>query len=457
MPVGSTSFGEAAGKCGRESKHMQTINQVLSAENLTKACCEVVKNKGAGGIDGMSVSELKSYLNLNREALCETIRKGRYIPQPIRGKEISKRNGKTRLLGIPTVIDRMLQQAVLRVIMPRFEYMFSQYSYGFRPQRNTQQAVLKSLDYINTGYQHIVDIDLKGFFDEVDHCMLLGLLYRKVKCPVTMQLIRRWLRAPIWVNGRLTKRRKGVPQGSPISPLLSNIILHELDREMERQGLRYVRYADDFSIYCKTKSEAREKGNRIYRFLRDKLKLPINREKSGIRRPVNFSILGHGFVPTYQKGIKGQYQLIVEKSRWKQLKAKLKEETRKTTPMTFNERIQKIKAIQRGWINNFRLANIQGKLNELDGWLRNRLRYCIWHHWKKRERKRKNLIRLGVNPRDAFRWSRSRLGGWAIAQSPILNTTITVELLRKRGYESMLFWYRKVAPHKFTPTLFPIV
>jgi group II intron reverse transcriptase/maturase len=457
MPVGSTSFGEAAGKCGRESKHMQTINQVLSAENLTKACCEVVKNKGAGGIDGMSVSELKSYLNLNREALCETIRKGRYIPQPIRGKEISKRNGKTRLLGIPTVIDRMLQQAVLRVIMPRYEYMFSQYSYGFRPQRNTQQAVLKSLDYINTGYQHIVDIDLKGFFDEVDHCMLLGLLYRKVKCPVTMQLIRRWLRAPIWVNGRLTKRRKGVPQGSPISPLLSNIILHELDREMERQGLRYVRYADDFSIYCKTKSEAREKGNRIYRFLRDKLKLPINREKSGIRRPVNFSILGHGFVPTYQKGIKGQYQLIVEKSRWKQLKAKLKEETRKTTPMTFNERIQKIKAIQRGWINNFRLANIQGKLNELDGWLRNRLRYCIWHHWKKRERKRKNLIRLGVNPRDAFRWSRSRLGGWAIAQSPILNTTITVELLRKRGYESMLFWYRKAAPHKFTPTLFPIV
>jgi len=147
----------------------------------------------------------------------------------------------------------------------------------------------------------------------------------------------------------------------------------------------------------------------------------------------------------------------VEKSRWQQLKAKLKKETRKTTPMTFDERVQKIKEIQRGWINNFRLANIQGKLNELDGWLRNRLRYCIWHHWKKRERKRKNLIRLGVNPRDAFRWSRSRLGGWAIAQSPILNTTITVELLCKRGYESMLSWYQKVAPHKFTPTLFPIV
>ena len=188
--------------------------------------------------------------------------------------------------------------------------------HSVRPQRNTQQAVLKSLDHINSGYQHIVDIDLKGFFDEVDHCLLLDLLYRKIKCPVTMQLIRRWLRAPIWVNGKLMKRRKGVPQGSPISPLLSNIMLHELDTEMERQGLRFVRYADDFSIYCKTKSEAREKGNKIYLFLRDKLKLPINREKSGIRRPVNFSILGYGFVPTYQKGVKGQYQLIIEKSRW---------------------------------------------------------------------------------------------------------------------------------------------
>ncbi len=191
-----------------------------------------------------------------------------------------------RLLGIPTVIDRMLQQAVSRIIMPQFEYMFSKYSYGFRPERNTLQAVMKSLEYINSGYQHIVDIDLKGFFDEVDHCLLMSLLYRKIKCPTTLQLIRRWLRAPIWQNGILMKRRKGVPQGSPISPLLSNIMLHELDTEMEKRGLRFVRYADDFSIYCKTKQEAREIGNSIYVFLRDKLKLPINREKSGIRRPL---------------------------------------------------------------------------------------------------------------------------------------------------------------------------
>jgi RNA-directed DNA polymerase len=394
-------------------KHMKTIDKVLATRNLTEACAEVVKNKGAAGTDRMGVKQLKAYLDINRKKLTAEILSGNYIPQPIRGKEIPKRNGKERLLGIPTVVDRMLQQAISRVLMPQYEYMFSDYSFGFRPQRNTLQAVQKSLGHINSGYQHIVDIDLKGFFDEVDHCLLLNLLYRKIQCPITLQLIRRWLRAPIWVNGKLVKRRKGLPQGSPISPLLSNIMLHELDMEMERRGLHFVRYADDFSIYCKTKSEARKVGNGIYVFLRDKLKLPINREKSGIHRPVNFHILGYGFVPIYQKGIKGQYQLVVEESRWKQLKAKLKEATRKTTPKTFDERVLEIKQIHRGWINNFRLASIQDKLKELDGWLRNRLRYCIWHHWKKRERKRKNLVRLGVSQRDAFRWSRSRLGGWA--------------------------------------------
>jgi group II intron reverse transcriptase/maturase len=408
----------------REQECMQTIDKVLNAGNLTQACYEVIRNKGAAGVDKMSVKELKAYLDKNRQVLTEMIRNGDYIPQPIRGKEIPKSPGKMRLLGIPTVIDRMLQQAVSRVIMPQFEYMFSKYSFGYRPNRNTLQAVLKSLNYINSGYQHIVEIDLKGFFDEVDHCLLMELLYRKIKCPRTLQLIRRWLRAPIWQNGILMKRRKGVPQGSPISPLLSNIMLHELDTEMEKRGLRFVRYADDFSIYCKTRQEARTIGNSIYVFLRDKLKLPINREKSGIRRPLDFKILGYGFVPTYRKGEKGKYQLVVQEKRWESLKTKLKEITRKTTPMSFDERIQKLKEVQRGWINNasaklsnrFRLASMHEKLKELDGWLRNRLRYCIWHHWKKSERKRKNLIRLGVEPGQAYAWSRSRMGGWAIAQ-----------------------------------------
>jgi group II intron reverse transcriptase/maturase len=412
---------------------------------------QVKRNDGSSGVDGMSAKELYAHLTKNRGQIETDIRKGKYIAQAIRGKELPKGNGKKRLLGIPTVLDRVLQQAVGQVLGVRFEMEFEDSSYGFRPNRNAQKAVLKAQEYINAGYTHIVDIDLKNFFDEVDHCILLQLLYRKVKCPLTLRLIRKWLRAPILINGKLTKRRKGVPQGSPLSPLLSNIMLHEMDKELERQGLRYVRYADDFSIYTKSDRAARKIGNSIYLFLRNKLKLPINREKSGIRKPVNFTILGYGFVPTYVKGERGKYQLVVSEKSWKSLRQKLKTITRKTTPSTFDERIQKLNEVQRGWLNYFRMASIQGKLKELDGWLRNRLRYCIWHHWKKPERKRKNLLHLGIEKEMAYQWSRTRMGGWAVAQSPILVTTITPDRLRRRGYESMLSYYENVAPHLNEP------
>ncbi len=427
------------------------IEDVLNRRNIMRAYRQVVSNKGSAGVDGMPVKDLYAYLTKNRDQIELDIRQGKYMPQPVRGTEIKKSNGKKRLLGIPTVMDRLLQQAVGQILAIKFEMEFEDYSYGFRPNRNAQQAVLKAQQYINDGYHHIVDIDLKAFFDEVDHCLLLQLLYRKVKCPLTLRLIRKWMRAPIEINGKLTKRRKGVPQGSPLSPLLSNIMLNELDKEMERRGLLYVRYADDFSIYTKSESTARKIGNSIYLYLRDKLKLPINREKSDIRKPVNFKILGYGFVPTYVKGEKGKYQLIVSEKSWKSLKEKLKTITRKTTPMSFLERIQKLKETAQGWLNYFRMASIQGKLNDLDGWLRNRLRYCIWHNWKKPERKRKNLIRLGVEQEMAYQWSRSRMGGWAIAQSPILGTTITLERLCKKGYESLLSYYQKVAPHLNEP------
>ena len=422
------------------------LEQILTRKNLLQAMRKVQQNHGSAGVDCMPVTKLSELMRVDQEALTAAVRSGRYLPQPILGVAIPKGNGKTRLLGIPTVTDRLLQQAVLQVLMPRFEYEFSESSFGFRPNKSLHQAVLKAQGYINEGVQHIVDIDLKTFFDEVDHCYLLQLLYRKVKCPGTLRLIRKWLRSPMQLNGRLVKRRKGVPQGSPLSPLLSNILLHELDRELERQGVRFVRYADDFSIYTKTKATARRVGNSTYKFLRDKLKLPINREKSGIRRPVQFTCLGFGFVPTYVKGERGKYQLVVSPKSWEQLKLKLKAITRKTTPMSFDERVAKLNAVQRGWVNAFRMASIHGKLKELDGWLRNRLRYCIWHHWKKPERRRKNLIRLGVDAGHAYAWSRSRMGGWAIAQSPILGTTITVERLKKRGYISMLELYNHLKP-----------
>ena len=274
------------------------IEQVLNRRNVMRAYRQVVTNKGSAGVDGMPVRELYKYLTNNRERIETELRQGKYQPQVILGVEIPKSNGKTRLLGIPTVIDRLLQQAVGQVIAIKFEMEF---------------------------------------------------------------------------------------------------------------------------------------------------------EKSGIRKPVNFTILGFGFVPTYVKGERGKYQLVVSDKSWKSLKQKLKTITRKTTPSTFDERIQKLREVSQGWLNYFRMASIQGKLKELDGWLRNRLRYCIWHHWKKPERKRKNLIRLGVAPDHAYQWSRTRMGGWAVAQSPILVTTITLERLHKRGYEAMLEYYEKIAPHLNEP------
>ena len=427
------------------------IEKVINRRNMQRACRQVLANAGSAGVDGMTVKELSAHLKINRDEIAAAMVNGKYLPQAILGVEIPKSNGKMRLLGIPTVTDRVLQQAVSQAIGWKFEQEFKEHSYGFRPNRNALQAVQQAQKNIHEGYQHIVDIDLQNFFDEVNHCKLLQLLYRRVKCPITLRLIRLWLRAPILINGKLTKRTKGVPQGSPLSPLLSNIMLHELAKEMEKQGLRYVRYADDFSIYTKSHAEARKVGNGIYLFLKNKLNLSINREKSGIRKPVQFEILGYNFVPTYEKGAKGKYQLVVSEKSWKTLKEKLKIITRKTTPKTFVERIKQLKEVCRGWLNYFRLGSISGKLKDLDRWLRNRLRYCIWHDWKKPERKRKNLIRLGVPTGQAYAWSRTRMGGWAVAQSPILITTITLKRLARKGYESMLDYYEKVSPQLNEP------
>lgn len=427
------------------------IEKIIARKNMRLACEHVMSNKGSAGVDGMTVKELPAFLKINRDWIATAMVNGKYLPQAIKGVSIPKSNGKIRLLGVPTVVDRVLQQAVAQVIEVKFELEFKQHSYGFRPNKSAPQAVLQSQEYINAGYHHIVDIDLKNFFDEVNHCLLMQLLYRKLKCPLTLRLIRKWLRAPILMDGKLTKRRKGVPQGSPLSPLLSNIMLHELDKWLEKQGLRFVRYADDFSVYTKTKAEARKVGNNIYLLLKDKLKLPINREKSGLRKPVHFEILGFCFVPTYVKGEKGKYQTVVSDKSWKTLKRNLKFITKKTLPKSFDERTKQLKSVQEGWLNYFRMASIYGKLQSVDSWVRNRLRLCIWHHWKKPDRKRKNLIRLGVPGGKAYAWSRSKKGRWAIAQSPILLTTITLERLQKRGYESMLDYYCKVAPYYNEP------
>jgi len=420
------------------------IAKVISARNLTNARDRVMSNKGSAGIDGMNTTELKAHIDAHRSEVVSQLVSSAYVPQAIKGVEIPKANGKTRLLGIPTVVDRWLQQAVSQQLAIHFELDFEAESYGFRPRKNLQQAVLKSQEYINDGYQDIVDIDLKGFFDEVQHYKLLQLIYQKVKCRTTLWLIRKWLRAPIHKKGRLYKRRKGLPQGSPLSPLLSNILLDQLDKYLKGRGFKFIRYADDFSIYTRSKAEAREIAKEVALYLKEKLDLPINQAKSGIRRPSTFKVLGHRFTPVFKRGVRGKYQIVVSEESWASFKRKLKYTTKKTLPMSLAERLQRLKLIYQGWVNNFRLGNIQAKLKKLDEWLRNRLRYCIWHDWKKAERKRKNLIRLGIRPGQAYAWSRTRMGGWAVAQSPILGTTITVKRLKMRGYRSMLDYYLQV-------------
>lgn len=420
------------------------ISLVLFKENMKLAYDQVLRNKGSAGIDNRSIYDLKPFLRQNWKAVKYMVENGSYRPDPILGVEIPKKNGKTRLLGIPTVGDRLLHQALHQQLSPLFETDFQRHSYGFRPGRNAHQAVRQALENINDGYQDIVDIDLKSFFDEVSHELLMTLVYRRVKCPLTLKLIRTFLRAPISLNGRLVKRRKGVPQGSPLSPLLSNIVLNELDKELERRGHRYVRYADDFSIYLRSRVAAKRVGNSIYTFLKVKLRLPINRAKSGIRRPSRFYMLGYGFVPVFQKGVKGKYQLVVDISAIKRLKAKMKFITRKTFPVRFGERLSRLNRVLRGWINYFKLANMYGKLRDIDVWVRRRLRCCIWHDWKKPNRKMKNLIRLGIAPGMAYAWSRTRMGGWAVACSPILGTTITLKRLGIRGYISLLSYYQDI-------------
>lgn len=427
------------------------IERVVHPYQLEKALRHVIANKGSAGVDGISVGEIRKIFTEKKQQFIAQIKTGSYQGQPILGIEIPKGNGKIRLLGIPTTTERVWQQSVAQNLAVLFEPEFSAYSYGFRPNKNARQAVGQAREYIHQGLNHIVDTDLKNFFDEVDHCLLLNLVYQKVKCKTTMQLIRTWLKAPIKINGKLQKRRKGVPQGSPLSPLLSNILLHQLDKELTRRGHKFVRYADDFSIYCKSHNQAKSTKVVVEKFLKNKLKLTVNQEKSGVRKPVNFTILGFSFVPVYKKGSKNQYQLVVGEKAWKRLKERLKSITRKTTPAKFDERITKIKEVQRGWLTYFRGTNIMGKLRDIDGWLRNRLRYCIWTDWKKPERKRKNLIRLGIDQDHAYAWSRTRKGGWAIAQSPILGTTITLKRLKNRGYLSLTELYIQLNPSLCEP------
>lgn len=423
---------------------MDLLERVLSKGNMHAAYKAVWRNQGSSGVDGMELDELLFYLTRNWGSIKETILKGKYYPQPVLGVEIDKETGGKRLLGIPTVVDRIIQQGIHQELNRSWDKDFSDWSFGFRPKRSAEMAILQAKAYINDGYTNIVDIDLKQFFDKVNHDHLMSLIKRKVQDPNLLRLIWRYLRSPIQIDGKLHKRRQGVPQGGPISPILSNIVLDELDKELERRNIRFVRYADDFSLFMRSKRAANRIKGSIGKFIRVKLHLEVNHAKSKVCHPLSYEYLGYAFVSSYKKGIKGKYQLVVSKRKLQKLKREIRRITRKTIPVSFTDRIQRLNQLMRGWVNYFKHASMQSKLAEIDSWVRNRLRYCIWHHWKKPEKKRRSFIRLGVNDDHAYAWSRTRMGGWKVACSPILRTTITIDRLKQKGYIPFEEYYHKI-------------
>lgn len=392
----------------------------------------------------MKFGALEGYLQKHWPSIKEALLGGQYRPAKIKGVSIPKPKGGKRLLGIPTVVDRFIQQAVHQVLSRIFEVDFSEYCYGFRPNRSAQDALAKAQQYINEGYQEVIDLDLKSFFDRVNHDKLMGLIRKRVCDPYLLRLIRHYLQSGIVINGKALARRQGTPQGGPLSPLLSNILLNELDWELARRGHRFVRYADDCSIFVKSKSSALRVKASITRFLNRRLLLEVNEEKTSICRPVDFKLLGHGFVPTYRKGEKGRYRLNISRGSWKRLKVKIKIITRKTSPIPLVDRIKRLNELMRGWVQYFKQATGYQKLKDLDGWIRCRLRYCIWKQWKRPRRRYRAFVQLGVSPAWAWRYAYSRKGGWRLACGPVMGTTVTEDRLRQRGYISFLEYYLKI-------------
>ena len=414
------------------------LEKIVDKRNFFDAYKRVVANKGSHGIDGMSVDELLPYLKENYSTLAANLLEGKYEPQPVRRTEIPKPNGGIRLLGIPTVIDRTIQQAINQVINPIFDKDFSDSSYGFRPKRSAHMALKQSQRYINEGYRYVVDMDLEKFFDNVNHDLLMHLVSRKIKDKRVLKLIRKYLESGIMLKGMLVKSEDGTPQGGPLSPLLSNILLDELDKELERRGHKFCRYADDCNIYVRSMRAGERVLNSITKFLDNNLKLKVNTEKSAVSSPTKRKFLGYSF---YYK--KGGIRFRVHEKSYERLKEKIRKITNRNVSMNFNYRIKKLNEITTGWVNYFKLADMKTNLQELDGWIRRRLRACVWKTWKLGRTKFNNLMKLGVPKQKAWEYANTRKGYWRISGSPILSKTITNQRLTNHGFKGLSSQYNK--------------
>jgi RNA-directed DNA polymerase len=405
------------------------LEEILDRRNIEKALVQVERNKGAGGVDNMGSEELRSYISVNWQSLRQSIMEGRYRPSPVRKVEIPKPQGGARMLGIPTVVDRMLQQAIHQWLSPQYEPGFSGNSYGFREGRNAHQAVEQAKKYLNEGKEWIIELDLEKFFDRVNHDKLMGMLAKQVKDKPTLKLIRSYLNSGIMEGGMASQRIEGVPQGSPLSPLLSNIMLNELDKELQTRGHSFVRYADDCSIYVGSEKSAERALESITGYIESKLKLKVNREKTKVSRPVQSTLLGFSFFRSA-----GKWEIRISPKSLKRIKEKIKGKTKRNDPSNATEKIKKMEAMIRGWVNYFSIARAKTAMQQLDEMVRIRIRIGIWKQWKSSKTKTNNLKKLGVSKWKAYQWGNSSLGYCRIAHSPMLLTTLNNLYFQKIGY-----------------------
>lgn len=429
----SVALTETERKDGAEN----LLERILDRNNLNQAYLKVKRNGGSAGIDGMTVEEMLPYLKEHREELLEALSSERYKPKAVRRVEIPKPDGGKRKLGVPTVIDRMIQQAIVQVLQPMYEPLFSESSYGFRPKRSAQQAMKQALKYYNEGYTQVVDLDLEKYFDTVNHEILIGMLREQVKDERVIRLIRKYLKSGVMINGLISPTTEGTAQGGNLSPLLSNIYLTAFDRMLESRGHKFVRYADDCNIYVKSRRAAERVMANCTKFLEGKLKLKVNRKKSQVGSPLRLKFLGFSMYKTGKKaGIRPHGKSI------KKFKDKIRELTSRKQARSMELILKRLKRYTVGWLGYYSIADMESRIKSLNEWIRRRIRQIYWKQWKKIKTKHDNLVKLGIDNENAWKWANSRKAYWRISNSKVLAMSLTNKYLVSVGYDDILERYK---------------
>jgi RNA-directed DNA polymerase len=430
-----TARGEQAG-----DRTSMLMEEAMRRENVSAAYARVVRNAGAAGVDGMTVDDLMPHCRKHWARIREELLSGKYVPEPVRRVEIPKPAGKgKRTLGIPTVLDRLIQQALLQVLQPIFDPTFSDGSFGFRPGRGAHGAIVRAREHMTAGHRWVVDMDLEKFFDRVNHDVLMARVARRVKDKRVLVLIRRYLQAGMMDGGLVSPRAEGTPQGGPLSPLLSNVLLDELDRELERRGHRFVRYADDCNVYVRSKTAGERVMASLERFLEERLRLTVNRDKSAVARPWERKFLGYS-VTSHREP-----KLRVAPESVKRLKTKLRSILRQARGRNLGRVAKELRPLLRGWVAYFRMAEVKVSFEELDAWMRRKLRCIIWRQWKQPRTRFKELRRHGLDEARAATSAYNGHGAWWNAGASHMNQAVPTSTLRKLGLVSLLDEHRRLA------------